>query len=112
VDGYERRTYGYLKAFHGVFHDRAQISAKSSIYTLKISNHKCFRRRLGILQLLGINIFTYFLAAAIAFFLSMNAFLGPGWLGNTIGVQNTGTFTQTSESLPEAVDLSKSEFRF
>lgn len=57
-------------------------------------------------QLLGINIFTYVLAAACVFFLGMNAFLGPGWLGQTIGLKGTGTFTEISDSLPGNIDLS------
>lgn len=69
----------------------------------------CFRHLVD-LQLLGINVFTYILAAAIAFFLSMNIILGPGWLGSSIGIKGTGTFTETSESLPELVDLSKPEY--
>ncbi len=63
-----------------------------------------------ILQLLGINIFTYILAAAIVFFLSMNAALGPGWLGQTLGWDNVGTFTKVSDSLPLNVDVSASEY--
>ncbi len=63
-----------------------------------------------ILQLLGINIFTYILAAAIVFFLSMNAALGPGWLGQTLGWENVGTFTKVSDSLPLNVDVSASEY--
>lgn len=62
-------------------------------------------------QLLGINIFTYILAAAIAFFLSMNAIFGEGWLGSTIGLQGTGTFTERSEKLPNVVDLSEDRFQ-
>jgi len=50
------------------------------------------------------------LAAAIAFFLSMNIILGPGWLGNSIGIQQTGSFTRMSESLPETIDLSRPDF--
>jgi len=57
-------------------------------------------------QLLGINIFTYILAALIALFLSLNFALGPGWLGQVIGLEGTGTFTQISDSLPDSVDLS------
>lgn len=61
-------------------------------------------------QLLGINIFTYILAAAIAFFLSMNLVFGQGWLGSAIGIQGTGTFTERSETLPNVVDLSDDQF--
>jgi len=64
----------------------------------------------GSNQLLGINIFTYILAAAIAFFLSMNMILGQGWLGNAIGLQGTGTFIERSEKLPNVVDLSEDQF--
>lgn len=60
-------------------------------------------------QLLGINIFTYILAAAIVFFLTMNTVLGPGWLGQVTGVPGTGTFTEVSESLPNNMDLNNPE---
>jgi hypothetical protein len=61
-------------------------------------------------QLLGVNAFTYVLAAAIAFFFAMNTVLGPGWLGSSIGIQGTGTFTEVSDDLPASVDLSSPEF--
>lgn len=60
-------------------------------------------------ELLGINIFSYVLAAACVFFLGMNAILGPGWLGQTIGLKGTGTFTEISDSLPGNIDLSGQE---
>mmetsp|Transcript_33406 Transcript_33406/g.73664 ORF Transcript_33406/g.73664 Transcript_33406/m.73664 type:complete len:91 (-) Transcript_33406:134-406(-) len=60
-------------------------------------------------QLLGINVFTYILGAAIVFFLTMNAVLGPGWLGQVTGVPGTGTFTEVSESLPNNMDLNNPE---
>ena len=63
-------------------------------------------------QLLGINIFTYILGAAIAFFLGMNVLLGPGWLGSTIGIPGTGTFTEKSDLIPDTFDLGKSEYLF
>jgi hypothetical protein len=62
-------------------------------------------------DLLGINIFTYILAAAIAFFLGMNALLGPGWLGGAIGLPGTGTFSEMSDSLPDILDLSESKYQ-
>ena len=58
---------------------------------------------------MGINIFTYILAALIVIFLSLNAILGPGWLGQTMGIQGTGTFTEISDSLPDNIDLSNPE---
>ena len=61
------------------------------------------------MKLLGINVFTYVLAGLIAFFLSMNLILGPGWLGQSMGLEGTGTFTQISDSLPATVDLSGTE---
>ena len=61
-------------------------------------------------QLLGINVFTYILAAAIAFFLSMNLIFGQGWLGNILGIKGTGTFVERSENLPNVVDLGDSQF--
>lgn len=60
-------------------------------------------------QLMGINIFTYILAALIVIFLSLNTILGPGWLGQTMGIQGTGTFTEISDSLPDNIDLSSPE---
>lgn len=60
-------------------------------------------------DLLGINIFTYVLAALIALFLGLNQILGPGWLGQQLGFMGTGTFTQISDSLPDSVDLSGAE---
>ena len=63
----------------------------------------------GMVQLLGINIFTYILGAACIFFLSMNAILGPGWLGQVAGIQGTGSFTDVSDSLPGNVDLNNPE---
>lgn len=60
--------------------------------------------------MLGINIFTYILAALIIFFISMNVFVGPGWLGQSLGWENVGTFTKVSDSLPLNVDVSKPEY--
>ena len=57
-------------------------------------------------QLLGINIFTYILATLIIFFLSMNTIYGVGWLGQSLGWEDVGTFTKVSESLPLDVDVS------
>ncbi|KAG7349306.1 hypothetical protein IV203_011903 [Nitzschia inconspicua] len=62
-------------------------------------------------QLLGINAFSYVLAGLIVFFLSMNILLGPGWLGNTIGIQGTGSFEEVSPSLPGTIDLNRPEFK-
>mmetsp|Transcript_25306 Transcript_25306/g.54461 ORF Transcript_25306/g.54461 Transcript_25306/m.54461 type:complete len:171 (-) Transcript_25306:230-742(-) len=61
-------------------------------------------------NLLGINIFTYILAAVIIIFLSMNAVFGPGWLGQSLGWENVGTFTKVSDSLPLEVDVSGPEY--
>jgi hypothetical protein len=58
------------------------------------------------MQLLGINIFTYILATLIIFFLSMNTIYGVGWLGQSLGWEDVGTFTKVSESLPLDVDVS------
>jgi hypothetical protein len=60
--------------------------------------------------LLGINIFTYILAMLIAFFLSMNAIFGPGWLGQFMGWEDVGTFTRVSDSLPMDMDLSGDQY--
>lgn len=40
----------------------------------------------------------------------MNLLLGPGWLGQQIGLEGTGTFTEISDSLPDSVDLSAEEY--
>lgn len=63
----------------------------------------------GFKQILGINIFTYVLAALIVFFVGMNVFLGPGWLGQNMGLVGTGSFTEVSENLPMSIDLSRPE---
>jgi len=62
-------------------------------------------------ELLGINIFTFLLAGLITFFFGMNYFLGPGWLGNTIGIPGTGQFTEVSPSIPGTIDLNSPEYR-
>jgi len=62
-------------------------------------------------ELLGINVFTFILAALIVFFLSMNYILGPGWLGSTIGIPGTGAFQEVSPSIPGTIDLNKPEYR-
>jgi len=62
-----------------------------------------------IQQLMGINVFTYILAALIVFFLGGNQLLGPGWLGQIMGLEGTGTFTEVSPSLPLAVPLNNPE---
>jgi len=51
------------------------------------------------------------IAGLIIFFLSMNFFLGPGWLGGVIGVPGTGSLNEVSDSLPDMVDLSGPEYR-
>lgn len=61
-------------------------------------------------KILGVNIFTYILAALIVFFLSANAIFGPGWLGQSMGWENVGTFTKVSDSLPLSVDVSRPEY--
>mmetsp|Transcript_7997 Transcript_7997/g.13233 ORF Transcript_7997/g.13233 Transcript_7997/m.13233 type:complete len:172 (-) Transcript_7997:232-747(-) len=63
-------------------------------------------------EILGIGGFTYVLAALIVGMLSLNFFLGPGWLGQAMGVPGTGTFTETSPSLPDQMDLSADDFLF
>ena len=61
-------------------------------------------------QLLGVNIFTYVLAALIVFFLGANAAFGPGWLGQNLGWEDVGTFTKVSDSLPLSVDVSGPDY--
>mmetsp|Transcript_24590 Transcript_24590/g.53236 ORF Transcript_24590/g.53236 Transcript_24590/m.53236 type:complete len:194 (+) Transcript_24590:167-748(+) len=61
-------------------------------------------------NLLGVNIFTYILAASIVFFISMNLIFGPGWLGQSLGWEDVGTFTKVSDSLPLNVDVSAPEY--
>ena len=60
-------------------------------------------------QLMGINAFTYILAGLIALFLSLNSILGPGWLGQKLGIPGTGEFVQYGQSIPEPVNLNKPE---
>jgi len=64
-----------------------------------------------MLQLLGINGLTYVLALFIVLLSGTNALLGPGWLGNAIGIPGTGQFVQNSDSVPEAIDLGSADFR-
>lgn len=85
---------------------RYSLSCILGNITLSLTNLSSFALR----QLLGINIFTYILAAAIAFFFSMNIILGPGWLGNSIGLEGTGSFQKVSDALPEIIDLSSSDY--
>jgi hypothetical protein len=59
---------------------------------------------------LGINVFTYILAALIAIFASLNFILGPGWLGGTLGIQGTGSIEEVAPSLPDTVDLNRQEY--
>ena len=40
----------------------------------------------------------------------MNVVVGPGWLGQSLGWENVGTFTKVSDSLPLNVDVSKPEY--
>jgi hypothetical protein len=61
-------------------------------------------------KLLGVNIFTYVLAASIIFFLGANAAFGPGWLGQNLGLEDVGTFTKVSDSLPLNVDVSRPDY--
>ena len=55
--------------------------------------------------------FTYILAGLIVLFLSLNVVFGPGWLGQMIGMDGTGTFTEVSDSFPATVDLSNPDYR-
>mmetsp|Transcript_26930 Transcript_26930/g.30765 ORF Transcript_26930/g.30765 Transcript_26930/m.30765 type:complete len:168 (-) Transcript_26930:458-961(-) len=61
-------------------------------------------------ELLGISVFTYVLGFLIIVMLSLNALLGPGWLGQSIGIPGTGTFTELSDSIPDKFDLSADEY--
>jgi hypothetical protein len=60
---------------------------------------------------MGINIFTYILGGLIVFFLSMNLALGPGWLGQVLGIEGTGSINEVSDAFPDSVDLSSPQFR-
>jgi len=60
-------------------------------------------------QMLGINVFTYILAGLIAIFMSLNALLGPGWLGQKMGIPGTGEYTEYSRSLPQSINLNNPE---
>ena len=59
---------------------------------------------------MGFNIFTYVLAFLIVVMLCLNATLGPGWLGQAMGIPGTGTFTEISDSLPDTIDVSKDKY--
>lgn len=61
-------------------------------------------------ELLGISVFTYILGGVTLLFLGLNLILGPGWLGQIIGIEGTGTFTQVSDSLPDTVDLNSPDY--
>ena len=73
--------------------------------------HSRFSLLLKLLKILGINIFTYILGALIVFFLSMNTVVGPGWLGQMMGMPGVGAFSEVSQSYPDTIDLSSPEFR-
>ena len=56
-------------------------------------------------QLLGINVFTLFLSVAIVIFISLNSFLGPGWLAGNNDLQSFG------EGVPgKILDLGQEKF--
>lgn len=80
-------------------------------FMIRLTAHRSPTNLTAWLQLLGINIFTYVLAGAIAFFLSMNTIYGSGWLGGRIGIPGTGTFVEQSASLPATIDLSRPEYQ-
>lgn len=40
----------------------------------------------------------------------MNAISGPGWLGQSLGWEDVGTFTKTSDALPLNVDVSGPDY--
>jgi hypothetical protein len=61
-------------------------------------------------ELLGLNVFTLILALLIAFFMSANFFLGPGWLGQKLGIEGTGTFQEVSDAIPGVIDLSQPDY--
>ena len=86
-------------------HDERVLLLRAHMLSSSWIHHKS-----QTIQLLGINIFTYILGALIIFFISMNVFVGPGWLGQSLGWENVGTFTKVSDSLPLNVDVSKPEY--
>jgi hypothetical protein len=61
-------------------------------------------------ELLGLNVFTLILALLIAFFMGANFFLGPGWLGQKLGIEGTGTFQDVSDAIPGVIDLSQPDY--
>ena len=63
------------------------------------------------IKLLGINIFTYILGSLIILFLLLNFILGPGWLGQMIGMEGTGSFTDISDTFPSEIDLSNPNYK-
>ena len=41
----------------------------------------------------------------------MNIVVGPGWLGQMMGMPGVGAFSEVSQSFPDTIDLSRPEFR-
>jgi hypothetical protein len=62
-------------------------------------------------ELLGLNVFTLILAILIVLFMGANFLLGPGWLGNRLGIEGTGTFQEISDAIPGIIDLSQPDYR-
>jgi hypothetical protein len=85
------------------------FSAKLLLWPVDSHLNTCFVFVFLNLKLLGINIFTFVLAGLIAFFFMFNAILGPGWLGQKLGFEGTGTYTEISNSFPSIVNLDSSE---
>jgi len=43
--------------------------------------------------------------------MGMNTFVGPGWLGQMMGMKGVGVYSEVSQSFPDSIDLSSPEFR-
>jgi len=100
--------------FHMAEEDKAENTIETDEDSYEISNEIWEEIEEGspskwmiMKELLGINVFTYILAGAIAIVLSLNAILGPGWLGQKMGLPGTGTYTEVSRSIPQNYDLNK-----
>ena len=47
------------------------------------------------------------MAGLIGIMFTLNAVLGPGWLGQKMGIPGTGSFTEIADSIPETYDLNQ-----
>ena len=85
----------------------AHISERHTAHTPTLNYSRLVQRHQ---QLMGFNIFTLVLGVLIIVLLGLNQTLGPGWLGQSLGMKGVGSFTEYPESLPATVDLSGPDF--